>query len=262
MDFRERLFDLRRHAGLSQEELANLVGVTRQAVQKWEAGTSRPDMDNLVSLADYFKVSLDFLVTGKEAAPPPAPTIVNNYYSDRLEHGHYEYKSKRTLFGLPLVHVNCGFGRNYWARGIVAIGNVATGFVALGGVALGLFTLGGISFGLLLALGAISIGTVSVGGIAAGLLAWGGMALGWLAVGGMSMGTYAAGGMAVGSQAAVGSVAAAQHLAIGAEADGAQTILIPLEGLRGANLDAARAAIDAACVGAPGFVPWLLKWFI
>ena len=59
MDFRERLFELRRQAGLSQEELANLVGVTRQAVQKWEAGASRPDMDNLVSLSEYFNVSLD-----------------------------------------------------------------------------------------------------------------------------------------------------------------------------------------------------------
>ena len=102
MDFRDRLFDLRRQAGLSQEELAGLLGITRQAVQKWEAGTSRPDMDNLVSLADYFKVSLDFLVTGKEPSSPPTPTIVNNYYSDRPDRWHYEYQSKRTLFGLPL----------------------------------------------------------------------------------------------------------------------------------------------------------------
>ena len=53
MDFRDRLFDLRRQAGLSQEELANLLGLTRQAVQKWEAGTSRPDMDNLAALAEH-----------------------------------------------------------------------------------------------------------------------------------------------------------------------------------------------------------------
>ena len=261
MEFRERLFDLRRQAGLSQEELANLLGVTRQAVQKWEAGTSRPDMDNLVSLADYFKVSLDFLVTGKEAAPPPPPTIVNNYYNDRPDRWHYEYKSKRTLFGLPLVHVNCG-SRNRWARGIVAVGNVATGVVALGGVSLGLFTLGAVSLGLLLALGAISIGTVSVGGIAAGLMAWGGIALGWLTVGGLSLGAYAAGGAAVGYHAAVGGMAAAQQLAVGMDADGAQTILIPLGGLKGADLDAAKAAIDAACQGAPRFVPWLLKLFL
>ena len=37
MEFQTRLYDLRKKAGLSQEELANLVGVTRQAVQKWEA---------------------------------------------------------------------------------------------------------------------------------------------------------------------------------------------------------------------------------
>ena len=262
MEFRERLFDLRRQAGLSQEELANLLGVTRQAVQKWEAGTSRPDMDNLVSLADYFKVSLDYLVTGREAAPPPAPTIVNNYYGENPKHPHYEYKSKRTLFGLPLVHINCGFDRNHWAHGVIAIGNVATGFVALGGVTFGLFTLGGISLGLLLALGAISIGAVSIGGIAVGLLAWGGIAQGWLAVGGLSLGVYAAGGAAVGSQAAVGGAVAAQQLAIGMDADGAQTILVPLGGLKGADLDAAKAAIDAACQGAPRFVPWLLKLFL
>ncbi len=260
MDFRERLFDLRRQAGLSQEELANLVGVTRQAVQKWEAGTSRPDMDNLVSLADYFKVSLDFLVTGKEPTPPPASTVVNNYYNDSPEHWHYEYKSKRTLFGLPLVHVNFGHDSR-WARGIVAIGNVATGFVALGGVAFGLLTLGGVSIGLLLALGALSVGAVSIGGVSLGLLAWGGIVMGWLSVGGVSLGVYAAGGAAVGSQVAVGGAAAAP-LAIGMDAEGTQTILIPLEGLKGADLNAARAAIDAACQGAPGFVPWLLKLFL
>ena len=45
MEFQHRLYDLRKKAGLSQEELAGLLHVTRQAVQKWEAGTSRPDME-------------------------------------------------------------------------------------------------------------------------------------------------------------------------------------------------------------------------
>lgn len=62
MEFQNRLYDLRKRSGLSQEELANLVGVTRQAVQKWEAGTSRPDMDNLAALARYFNVTLDWLI--------------------------------------------------------------------------------------------------------------------------------------------------------------------------------------------------------
>lgn len=260
MDFRDRLFDLRRQAGLSQEALANLLGVTRQAVQKWEAGTSRPDMDNLVSLAEYFKVSLDFLVTGKEAAPPPASTIVNNYYNSRPERWHYEYKSKRTLLGLPLVHVNFGY-RDHWARGIIAVGDIATGVVALGGISVGLFTLGGVSLGLLLALGALSIGAVSIGGVAIGLIVLGGIAMGWLSIGGVGIGVYAAGGIVGASKVAVGSIATGA-LAIGTEADGAQTILLPLEGLRGTDLTAAQAAIDAACAGAPGFVPWLLKLFL
>lgn len=260
MDFRERLFDLRRQAGLSQEELASLVGVTRQAVQKWEAGASRPDMDNLVSLADYFKVSLDYLVTGKESSSPPAPAIVNNYYNGHPEHWHYEYKSKHTLFGIPLVHIN--LGRNSWARGVIAIGNIATGVAAFGGVAFGLFTLGAVSIGLLLALGAVSLGTVSIGAAAVGLLAWGGIALGWLAVGGCALGAYAAGGAAVASKVAVGGAAAAQHLAIGMDAEGAQAILIPIEGLKGAALAEAHAAIDAACQGAPGFVARLFKFLV
>ena len=45
MEFRDRLYQLRRGRGISQEELANAVGVSRQAVQKWEAGSSTPDLD-------------------------------------------------------------------------------------------------------------------------------------------------------------------------------------------------------------------------
>ena len=47
MEFQQRLYELRKQSGLSQEGLADLLGVSRQAVQKWEAGTSRPDLDNL-----------------------------------------------------------------------------------------------------------------------------------------------------------------------------------------------------------------------
>lgn len=255
MDFRERLFDLRRQAGLSQEELANLLNVTRQAVQKWEAGTSRPDMDNLVSLAEYFKVSLDYLVTGKEAPPPPAQTVVHNYY-----HPWYEYKSKRTVFGLPLVHINMGFGLRV-ARGIIAVGNISIGVLSVGGLALGLVAFGGLALGLLLVLAGVGTGAVAFGGLAVGVLATGGFALGWFAWGGITCGVYSLGGLAFASKIAVGGAVSAP-LAIGSAAEGAKTVLIPQNGLTGADLEAAKAAIDAACAGAPGFVPWLLKLFL
>ena len=188
------------------------MGVTRQAVQKWEAGASRPDMNNLVALARYFNVSLDYLVTGQEpASPQPAAPIFLHRYPR-----FYEYKSSRTLFGLPLVHVRLGDRGAGVARGIFAVGNIAVGAFTLGGISLGLFSLGGISLGLLLALGGMSIGGVAIGGCAVGLLALGGCAVGLLALGGGAFGVYAAGGGAVASQIAIGGSAAAP-LAIGRE---------------------------------------------
>lgn len=224
MEFQQRLYELRKQSGLSQEGLADLLGVTRQAVQKWESGASRPDMDNLAALARYFNVTLDYLVTGQEATPPdfgPAPTIVNNYYNTF----QYEYKSSRTLFGLPLVHIRLGHRGMGVAKGIFAVGNIAVGFFTLGGLSLGLFSFGGISLGLLLSLGGLSLGGIAIGGCAVGLLALGGCAVGWMAVGGGAFGAYAVGGGAVASQIAVGGSASAP-LAIGKESvSGTMTFL-------------------------------------
>ena len=130
MDFQQRLYEMRKQSSLSQEGLASLLGVTRQAVQKWESGSSRPDMDNLAALARYFNVSLDYLVTGQErtAPPPAATTIIHNHYS----RWHYEYKSSRTLFGLPLIHIRLGERGLCTARGIIAIGNCAVGALSIG----------------------------------------------------------------------------------------------------------------------------------
>ncbi len=57
-----KLFELRKKAGLSQESLAERLGVSRQAVSKWECGESLPDTDNLITIARLYGVSLDELV--------------------------------------------------------------------------------------------------------------------------------------------------------------------------------------------------------
>lgn len=258
MDFQTRLLELRKGAGLSQEALAELLNVTRQAVQKWESGASKPDLDNLTALADYFQVSLDYLVTGREPVLPAAeqPTIVNNYY----QRAAYEYKSRRTLLGLPLIHINYGIGFHR-AKGIIAIGNIATGFIAIGSLSVGLLSLGGVSLGLLLSLGGLALGGVSVGGGAVGLLAMGGGAAGLFAYGGLAYGAYAAGGVAVGTKAAIGGVASAP-LAIGAAADGVQAFQIPADGLSPDQLAAARDALTAACQGAPRWFAKLMLFFL
>ncbi len=66
MEFSNRLYELRKKKGLSQEELANRLNVTRQTISKWEVGDSTPDMEKLVAISDLFGISLDELVVGKE----------------------------------------------------------------------------------------------------------------------------------------------------------------------------------------------------
>lgn len=67
MRFSENLFALRRAKGLSQEELAEQVGVSRQAVSKWENGEAAPDLQKLLMLSEVLGVSLDYLC-GKESS--------------------------------------------------------------------------------------------------------------------------------------------------------------------------------------------------
>ena len=67
MEFNNRLYKLRKQSGMSQEELANRLNVSRQTISKWEVGDSTLDLEKLVAISDLFHVSLDELVTGEES---------------------------------------------------------------------------------------------------------------------------------------------------------------------------------------------------
>ena len=58
MDFSKKLMHLRKQEGLSQEQLADRLGVTRQSVSKWESGTVLPEIVKLISLSEMFDVSV------------------------------------------------------------------------------------------------------------------------------------------------------------------------------------------------------------
>lgn len=64
MKFHEKLLELRKQRGLSQEELGQELEVSRQTISKWESGQSYPDFQRLVLLSDYFDMTLDELVRG------------------------------------------------------------------------------------------------------------------------------------------------------------------------------------------------------
>ena len=76
MTLGERIGNLRRDAGYSQEYVAESLGVSRQAVSKWETDLSSPDTENLIKLAELLNTSVQFLATGKDFYFPegkPAP---------------------------------------------------------------------------------------------------------------------------------------------------------------------------------------------
>ncbi len=62
MDFGDRLKEIRMKEGLSQEQLADKIGVSRQAITKWETKKGMPDVENMVILAEIFKITLDELI--------------------------------------------------------------------------------------------------------------------------------------------------------------------------------------------------------
>lgn len=62
MSFTEKLIQLRTGRGLSQEELAEALGVSRQTIGKWENGLASPEMSGLIALSEYYSISIDALV--------------------------------------------------------------------------------------------------------------------------------------------------------------------------------------------------------
>ena len=70
----DKIIDLRKKAGWSQEELADKLGVSRQSVSKWEGAQSIPDMNKILQLSELFGVSTDYLLKDSMETAEPAPT--------------------------------------------------------------------------------------------------------------------------------------------------------------------------------------------
>lgn len=117
MQLHEKIFRCRRQLGLSQEELAARIGVTRQAVSKWEQGISTPELESMVALAKIFGVTTDYLLSEEDV---PREAQVSHPKQDWLDR-------------LPGV-LQKGFRRYGWLLGVyLAIGGgLFAGLGALG----------------------------------------------------------------------------------------------------------------------------------
>ena len=110
MEFNNKLYELRKQKGFSQEELANRLNVSRQTISKWEVGESTPDMENLVAISELFEISLDELVLNKvpEEVDTSAQVVKSEFYSDIKENVLTEENRKKAKKGLKIAAIVFG----------------------------------------------------------------------------------------------------------------------------------------------------------
>ena len=84
MNIADRIQNLRKLRGISQEQLADQLGVSRQTISKWESEQSTPDMEKIILLSDYFEVTTDYLLKGiekqEEGSPKPDPFLYRRVF--------------------------------------------------------------------------------------------------------------------------------------------------------------------------------------
>lgn len=100
MKLSDRIQYLRKARGISQEGLADQLGVSRQAVSKWESEQSMPDLDKIISMSDYFEVTTDYLLKGIEP-------VVQKEEEQSIEHRRIAsnicYQLSLALAGLGII---------------------------------------------------------------------------------------------------------------------------------------------------------------
>lgn len=216
MTLGEKLSKLRKENNYTQEQLAEVLGVSRQSISKWESNLTYPETDKLIRMSDLFDCSLDYLL--KDTVEMNGYDCNGQKEVDVVRHLRLrERKSEKMVCGMPMWHI----GRN--ARGFIAVGLNARGIIAVGLKARGIVSLGVLPIGLLsfgvLSLGLISIGTfalgiLSIGSIAMGLFAAGAIGLGLISMGAIAVGDFSVGALALGKYFALGDNARAM-IAIG-----------------------------------------------
>lgn len=259
MTFGEKLARLRRENNYTQEQLADILGVTRQSISKWESDIAYPETDKLIKIGKLFDCTVDYLLNDDVTEKQTSPQKTLDGFCGFIKRQIRERKSERMVFGMPLYHIGRDargfFAVGLRARGVFSIGFLSRGVFSLGLLSLGLFSWGVLSLGLL-AVGVLALGPVAIGAIALGLLALGAVSVGIVSVGALSVGCFSAGALAIGKYAAVGDRAYAM-IAIGKSvAEGSEYCF--LGGVENADVGQAR---DILARVTPQWLSWAREIF-
>lgn len=251
----EKIAKLRKENNYTQEQLAELLSVSRQSVSKYESGLAYPETEKLIKLSELFDCSVDYLLkdyveTKREEAtasshhPNESASLTELFISKMLS---FDKKSEKTIFGMPLWHI----GKN--AKGFLAIGIRARGIISIGFLSIGILSLGLLSIGLL-AFGVLAIGLLAAGCISLGGIACGAICIGILTAGAIAIGEFSMGALSIGHYFAYGDYASAMFAFGKTQANG--TIFETLQNL---SPDEKHAVIEQLYQQVPRIYHWIIK---
>lgn len=241
MTLGDKLSKLRKENNYTQEQLADVLGVSRQAISKWESNITYPETEKLIRISKLFNCSLDYLLKdAEETIYKPQSDTDTLFLRKRIR----ERKSEKTVLGMPLWHI----GRN--ARGFIAVGLNARGVIAVGLKARGIVSLGMLSFGLL-SLGMFALGLLSAGCFSIGVFATGAISLGIISLGAIAIGDFSVGALSIGKYFALGDNARAM-IALG-DTEAAGSVFQKIGELSAQDITAVKQSLDTV-------VPTYLSW--
>ena len=263
MTLGEKLSKLRKEYNYTQEQLADILGVSRQSISKWESDIAYPETDKLVKMGKLFDCSMDYLLKEDISEKHGLQPTEKESLWDKLKLQIHERKSKKMIFGMPLYHIGRNahgfFAIGLKARGIFSFGLMSRGVFSFGLLSLGVVSIGLLSLGLISA-GVFSAGLLAVGSIAIGLFAAGAISIGLISFGALSVGCFSTGALAIGKYAAVGDHAYAM-IAIGQTvADG--SVFSHIGDLTTANIPKVVEWLDGNVPSWLGWAKEIFKFYI
>ena len=263
MTLGEKIAKQRKELNYTQEQLADILGVSRQSISKWESDIAYPETDKLIKMGKLFECSMDYLLNEDIAEKQGIEPKEIETFWDKFKKQFHERKSEKMIFGMPLYHIGKNahgfFAVGLKARGVFSIGLMSRGIVSLGMLSLGVISIGLLSLGLISA-GVFSAGLLAVGSIALGLFAAGAISVGLISFGALSIGCFSTGALAVGKYAAVGDHAHAM-IAIGQTvADG--SVYSHIGDLTTADIPTVVEWLDANVPAWLGWAKGIFKFFI
>ena len=123
MSIGERITQLRNQKNMSQGQLAQTIGVSRQAISKWENDQSSPDTIHLIQLSDILDTDVEYLATGRKPVYEEPPIVLNMVKKvDKVVEKIVEKPVIRKM-------VRIKYRRNPIEYGLVGIGSLVVGFI-------------------------------------------------------------------------------------------------------------------------------------